>query len=64
LFQLNAEVMTFEYAPSHGRDPPRFADYKTDKKIGIGVVNHCIATGEPAECGSLLIRKAARIHAV
>jgi 5-methyltetrahydropteroyltriglutamate--homocysteine methyltransferase len=56
--------MTFEYAPSHGRDPPRFADYKTDKKIGIGVVNHCIATGEPAECGSLLIRKAARIHAV
>src|SRR5208282_3312106 len=49
LLQLDADVITFECASSDGRDLPLFANYKTDKKIGIGVVNHCIATVEPAE---------------
>jgi 5-methyltetrahydropteroyltriglutamate--homocysteine methyltransferase len=58
LLQLNADVITFECASSDGRDLPLFANYKTDKKIGIGVVNHCITTVEPAEHVAGLIRKA------
>ena len=58
LLQLNADVITFECASSDGRDLPLFAQYKTDKKIGIGVVNHCITTVEPAEHVAGLIRKA------
>jgi 5-methyltetrahydropteroyltriglutamate--homocysteine methyltransferase len=58
LLQLNADVITFECASSDGRDLPLFAQYKTDKKIGIGVVNHCITTVEPVEYVAGLIRKA------
>jgi 5-methyltetrahydropteroyltriglutamate--homocysteine methyltransferase len=58
LLQLNADVITFECASSDGPDLPLVAKYKTDKKIGIGVVNHCIATVEPAEHLADLIRKA------
>jgi len=58
LLQLDADVITFECASSDGRDLPLFANYKTDKKIGIGVVNHCITTVEPAEYVAGLIRKA------
>jgi len=58
LLQLNCDVITFECASSDGRDLPLFAQYKTDKKIGIGVVNHCITTVEPAEYVAALIRKA------
>ena len=58
LLQLNTDVITFECASSDGRDLPLFAKYKTDKKIGIGVVNHCITTVEPAEHVAGLIRKA------
>src|SRR6266566_4531593 len=58
LLQLNADVITFECASSDGRDLPLFANHKTDKKIGIGVVNHCITTVEPAEHVAALIRKA------
>src|SRR5437899_2737388 len=58
LLQLDADVITFECASSDGRDLPLFAQYKTDKKIGIGVVNHCITTVEPAEHVAALIRKA------
>ena len=57
LLQLNADVITFECASSDGRDLPLFAQYKTDKKIGIGVVNHCITTVEPAEYVGGLIGK-------
>ena len=41
LLQLNADVITFECASNDGKDLPFFAKHKTDKKIGIGVVNHC-----------------------
>jgi len=56
--QLDCDVITFECASSDGRDLPLFAQCKTDKKIGIGVVNHCITTVEPAEHVAALIRKA------
>src|SRR5262249_3840008 len=49
LLQLKCDVTTFECASSDGRDLPLFAQYKTDKKIGIGVVNHCNTIVEPAE---------------
>jgi 5-methyltetrahydropteroyltriglutamate--homocysteine methyltransferase len=58
LLQLDADVVTFECASSDGKDLPLFARYKTEKKIGIGVVNHCITTVEPPEYVAGLIRKA------
>jgi methionine synthase II (cobalamin-independent) len=45
--QLNAEVITFECASNDGKDLPLFAKHQTDKKIGIGVVNHCNTVVEP-----------------
>jgi 5-methyltetrahydropteroyltriglutamate--homocysteine methyltransferase len=56
LLQLDADVITFECASSDGRDLPLFAQYKTDKKIGV--VNHCNTVVEPAEHVAGLIRKA------
>jgi 5-methyltetrahydropteroyltriglutamate--homocysteine methyltransferase len=58
LLQLNADVITFECASSEGKDLPLFAKYQTDKKIGIGVVNHCNTIVEPPEHVAGLIRKA------
>jgi methionine synthase II (cobalamin-independent) len=58
LLQLNADVITFECASSFGKDLPLFAQYRTDKKIGVGVVNHCNTVVEPAEHVAALIRKA------
>ncbi len=58
LLQLNADVITFECASSEGKDLPLFAKFKTDKKIGIGVVNHCNTIVEPPEHVAGLIRKA------
>jgi 5-methyltetrahydropteroyltriglutamate--homocysteine methyltransferase len=58
LLQLNADVITFECASSDGKDLPLFAQYKTDKKIGIGVVSHCNTVVEPAEHVANLIRRA------
>ena len=43
---------------SDGRDLPLFKHIKTDKKIAIGVVNHCNTVVEPAEHVAALIRKA------
>jgi 5-methyltetrahydropteroyltriglutamate--homocysteine methyltransferase len=54
----NADVITFECASNDGKDLPLFAKHKTDKKIGIGVVNHCNTVVEPAEHVAALIRKA------
>ena len=51
-------MITFECASSNGRDLPLFAKYPTDKKIGIGVVNHCNTVVEPPEHVAQLIRKA------
>ena len=58
LLQLNADVITFECASSDGRDLHLFGKYKTDKKIGIGVVNHCNTVVEPPEYVAGLIRRA------
>ena len=58
LLQLDADVITFEMASSDGKDLPLFGRYKTDKKIGIGVVNHCNTVVEPAEHVARLIRRA------
>jgi 5-methyltetrahydropteroyltriglutamate--homocysteine methyltransferase len=58
LLQLDADVITFECASSDGRDLALFGKHKTDKKIGIGVVNHCNTVVEPAEHIARLIRKA------
>jgi 5-methyltetrahydropteroyltriglutamate--homocysteine methyltransferase len=58
LLQLQADVITFECASTNGRDLPLFARYPTDKKIGIGVVNHCNTVVEPPEHVARLIRQA------
>ena len=58
LLQLDADVITFECASSDGKDLPLFGKYKTDKKIGIGVVNHCNTVVEPPEYVAGLIRRA------
>jgi 5-methyltetrahydropteroyltriglutamate--homocysteine methyltransferase len=58
LLQLDADVITFECASNDGTDLPLFAKHQTDKKIGIGVVNHCNTVVEPAEHVAALIRKA------
>jgi len=58
LLQLDADVITFERASSAGKDLPLFARYQNDKKIGIGVVNHCNTVVEPPEHVARLIRKA------
>jgi 5-methyltetrahydropteroyltriglutamate--homocysteine methyltransferase len=58
LLQLTADVITFECASSDGRDLHLFGKYKTGKKIGIGVVNHCNTVVEPPEYVAGLIRRA------
>ncbi len=58
LLQLNADVTTFECASNDGKDLPLFGKFKTDKKIGIGVVNHCNTIVEPPEHVAGLIRRA------
>lgn len=58
LLQLNCDVLTIECASSDGQDLHLFKNIKTDKKIGIGVVNHCNTVVEPAEHVAGLIRKA------
>jgi 5-methyltetrahydropteroyltriglutamate--homocysteine methyltransferase len=58
LLQLDADVITFECASSDGRDMHLFGKYKTDKKIGIGVVNHCNTVVESPEYVARLIRRA------
>jgi 5-methyltetrahydropteroyltriglutamate--homocysteine methyltransferase len=58
LLQLDCDVITFECASNDGKDLPLFARHKTDKKIGIGVVNHCNTVVEPPEHVAGLIRKA------
>ena len=41
-----------------GRRGPLFGKFKTDKKIGIGIGNHCNTIVEPPEHVAALIRKA------
>jgi 5-methyltetrahydropteroyltriglutamate--homocysteine methyltransferase len=58
LLQLEADVITFECCSSNGKDLALFGKYKTDKKIGIGVISHTATTVEPPEHVAGLIRKA------
>jgi 5-methyltetrahydropteroyltriglutamate--homocysteine methyltransferase len=58
LLQLDCDVLTIEACSSDGKDLALFSKYKTDKKIGIGVVNHCNTVVEPPEHVAGLIRKA------
>jgi 5-methyltetrahydropteroyltriglutamate--homocysteine methyltransferase len=58
LLQLNADVITFECCSSNGKDLALFGRYKTDKKIGIGVISHTATTVEPPEHVAALIRRA------
>jgi 5-methyltetrahydropteroyltriglutamate--homocysteine methyltransferase len=58
LLALDCDVLTIECASSDGRDLHLFKHIKTDKKIAIGVVNHCNTVVEPAEHVAALIRKA------
>jgi hypothetical protein len=58
LLQLKCDVLTIECASSDGRDLALFKHIKTDKKIAIGVVNHCDTVVEPAEHVAALIRTA------
>jgi hypothetical protein len=58
LLRLDCDVLTIECASSDGQDLPLFKHIKTDKKIAIGVVNHCNTVVEPAEHVASLIRKA------
>ena len=58
LLQLNADVLTLEAASNQGRDFPLLKNYKTDKKIAIGVINHTVTTVEPPQMIADLIRRA------
>ena len=58
LLQLNADVLTLEGASNQGRDLPLLKNYKTDKKIAIGVINHTVTTVEPPQMIADLIRRA------
>ncbi len=58
LLQLNADALTLECASNQGRDLPLLKHHKTDKKIGIGVINHTVTTVEPPQMIADLIRKA------
>ncbi len=58
LLQTNADVLTLECASTGGRDLPLLGQYRTDKKIAIGVVSHTTTAVEPPEVVADLIRKA------
>ena len=58
LLQTNADVLTLECASTGGRDLPLLGQYRTDKKIAVGVVSHSTAAVEPPEVVANLIRKA------
>jgi 5-methyltetrahydropteroyltriglutamate--homocysteine methyltransferase len=58
LLHVNADVVTFECASSEGRDFACLGGYRTDKKVGIGVVSHTTTTVEPVDVVAGRIRKA------
>jgi 5-methyltetrahydropteroyltriglutamate--homocysteine methyltransferase len=60
LWELNADVITFECASTGGRDLELLGECPPDKKVAIGVVNHTNTTVEPPEVVASLIRKALR----
>src|SRR6185436_4760652 len=58
LLATKADVLTLECASTNGRDLPLLKHHRTDKKIGIGVVNHSTAAVEPPEFVAGIIRRA------
>ncbi|HTY53644.1 MAG TPA: cobalamin-independent methionine synthase II family protein [Candidatus Binataceae bacterium] len=58
LLQLNADAIMIECASNQGRDLPLLKHHKTNKKIGIGVINHTVTTVEPPSMIADIIRKA------
>src|SRR5579885_2281827 len=58
LLELDCDVITLECASTNGRDLPLLGRYRTDKKIGIGVISHTQTTVEPPEVVASLIRRA------
>ena len=58
LLQTTADVITLETASTGGRDLKYLGQYRTDKKIAIGVVSHTATAVEPPEVVANLIRAA------
>jgi 5-methyltetrahydropteroyltriglutamate--homocysteine methyltransferase len=58
MLELDADVLTFECASSHGRDLAAIGRHSTDKTIGIGVVNHTTTLVETPDSVADLIRRA------
>jgi len=58
LLRTHADVVTLECASTGGKDLRLLGQYRTDKKIAIGVVSHTMTAVEPPEVVANLIRKA------
>jgi 5-methyltetrahydropteroyltriglutamate--homocysteine methyltransferase len=58
LLQTQADVLTLECASTGGGDLRLLGQYRTDKKIAIGVVSHTTTAVEPPEVVADLIRQA------
>ena len=58
MFQMNADVITFECASNGGADLASIGRIKSDKKIGVGVISHLRTPVETAEEVAGLIRQA------
>ncbi len=58
MFEMNADVITFECASTGGADLEAIGRVKSDKKIGVGVISHLRTQVESPEEVAGLIRKA------
>ena len=61
LWQLDADVITFECASSKGAEISILSDIPKDKKLAIGVVSHTNTNVEPPGVVAEVIRKALKI---
>ena len=52
MFEMNADVITFECASSDGEDLEAIGKIRSDKKVGIGVISHLRTPVESPEAGS------------
>ena len=58
LLEVDADVITFEFAGSDGKELALFGQHETSKKIAIGVVDHTNTVVESPEQVADLIRRA------
>ena len=58
MFEMNADVITFECASSDGEDLEAIGKIRSDKKVGVGVISHLRTPVESPEEVAALIRKA------